>query len=85
MLEAVAATYNGTKFIMEKDVQFEKGQQVIITFSSRAFENNETKQSPRKAEAFGRLERMRKHVPGFDYRKELETYRQERFEYADIG
>lgn len=85
MLEAVPATYNGTNFILKRDVKFEKGQDVIITFFRQTSAANEQRQSNRKAEALGRLERIRKHVPGFDYKRELNEYRQERFGNADIG
>ena len=39
--------------------------------------------SSRKEKAWHRLERMRKHVPNFDCKKELEEYRQERYYYND--
>ncbi len=79
MLEAVAATYDGINFVMDRHVQFEKGQQVIITFSKPVVPEKTQDQATRKAEAWERLERMRKHVPDFDYKKELKEYRQERY------
>ncbi len=85
MLEAVAATYDGINFVMDRHVQFEKGQQVIITFSKPVVPEKTQDQATRKAEAWERLERMRKHVPDFDYKKELEEYRRERYGYADIS
>lgn len=83
MLEAVAATYDGMNFVMDRHVQFEKGQQVIITFSKPVASAMAQDQATKKAEAWKRLERMRKHVPDFDYKKELEEYRQERYYYND--
>ena len=85
MLESVPATYHGTNFILKRNVQFEEGQDVIITFFRQQTASEEQGHSNRKAEAWKRLERMRKHVPDFDYKKELEEYRRERYGYADIG
>lgn len=85
MLEAVAATFDGINFVMDKNIHFEKGQQVIITFSKPVASAMAQDQATKKAEAWKRLERMRKHVPDFDYKKELEEYRRERYGYADIS